>query len=195
MAQPLTSHFGAALSGRITVPGDKSVSHRAVMLGAVAMGETVITGLLESADVIRTIQAMAALGARLERHADGSWHVSGCGVGGFSEPAGAIDFGNSGTGVRLAAGLVATTPIKVIFTGDESLSSRPMGRIIEPLTRMGAVIDTAPGNRLPMRIVGAADPVPIEYELPVPSAQVKSAVLLAGLGVAGETAVIEPDSY
>ncbi len=192
MALPLLARRSAGLSGRVRVPGDKSISHRAVMLGSLAVGETVITGLLESADVIRTIQAMAALGAQVERHADGRWHVKGCGVGGFLEPEGAIDFGNSGTGVRLAAGLVATTPIRVIFTGDESLSRRPMGRIVEPLEMFGARIDTAPGGGLPMRIIGAADPVPVEYELPVPSAQVKSAVLLAGLNAPGETAVIEP---
>ncbi len=192
MALPLQARRSHGLSGTVRVPGDKSISHRAVMLGALAVGETVIGGLLESADVIRTVQAMAALGARVERHRDGSWHVTGCGVGGFVQPEGAIDFGNSGTGVRLAAGLVATTPIRVIFTGDESLSRRPMGRIVEPLTRFGARIDTAPGGTLPMRIIGAADPVPVEYELPVPSAQVKSAVLLAGLNAPGETSVIEP---
>jgi len=192
MALPLQARRSDGLSGSVRVPGDKSISHRAVMLGALAVGETVIEGLLESADVIRTVQAMAALGARVERHQDGSWHVTGCGVGGFAQPEGAIDFGNSGTGVRLAAGLVATTPIRVIFTGDESLSRRPMGRIVEPLTRFGARIDTAPGGTLPMRIIGAADPVPVEYALPVPSAQVKSAVLLAGLNAPGETTVIEP---
>ena len=192
MALPLQARRSNGLSGSVRVPGDKSISHRAVMLGALAVGETVIEGLLESADVIRTVQAMAALGARVERHQDGSWHVTGCGVGGFAQPEGTIDFGNSGTGVRLAAGLVATTPIRVIFTGDESLSRRPMGRIVEPLTRFGARIDTAPGGTLPMRIIGAADPVPVEYALPVPSAQVKSAVLLAGLNAPGETTVIEP---
>ncbi len=192
MALPLQARHSDGLSGRVRVPGDKSISHRAVMLGALAVGETVIEGLLESADVIRTVQAMAALGARVERHQDGSWHVIGCGVGGFTQPEGTIDFGNSGTGVRLAAGLVATTPIRVIFTGDESLSRRPMGRIMEPLVKFGAQIDTAPGGTLPMRIIGAADPVPVEYALPVPSAQVKSAVLLAGLNAPGETTVIEP---
>jgi len=191
MPTPCTSHPSAGLTGTSRVPGDKSVSHRAIMLGAVAMGETVIEGLLESADVIRTIQAMAALGARVERHADASWHVTGRGVGGFVQPEGTIDFGNSGTGARLAAGLVCTTPIKVIFTGDESLSKRPMERIITPLTQFGARFDTAPGGRLPMRIQGAAEPVPVEYALPVPSAQVKSAVLLAGLNAPGETTVIE----
>ncbi len=180
------------LKGDVRVPGDKSVSHRAVMLGAVAIGETRIRGLLEAADVIRTVQAMTALGAHIERDADGTWSVQGTGVGGWREPEGTIDFGNSGTGVRLTAGLVATTPIKAIFTGDESLSRRPMGRITDPLRRFGAKIDTAPGGTLPMRIIGAKDPVPIEYELPVPSAQVKSAVLLAALNAPGTTTVIEP---
>ena len=192
MAEPFTAKSSSGLSGALGVPGDKSVSHRAVMLGALAIGETVIEGLLESADVIRTVQAMAALGARIERHADGAWHVTGCGVGGFSQPEGPVDFGNSGTGARLAAGLVATTPVKVIFTGDESLSKRPMKRITEPLRLFGAQIDTAPGGTLPMRIAGARDAVPVEYTLPVPSAQVKSAVLLAGLNAPGETSVIEP---
>ena len=182
-----------ALSGDVSVPGDKSVSHRAVMLGAMAIGKTRISGLLEAADVIRTVQAMAALGAHIERHADGTWVVGGVGVGGWKEPAETIDFGNSGTGVRLAAGLVATTPIKVIFTGDESLSRRPMERITRPLSLFGAQIDTAPGGTLPMRVIGTDDPVPVEYTLPVPSAQVKSAVLLAGLNAPGETIVIEPE--
>ena len=183
---------GNPLRGDITVPGDKSISHRAVMLGASAVGTTRITGLLEAADVIRTVQAMAALGARIERHADGVWQVQGVGVGGWKEPEQTIDFGNSGTGVRLTAGLVATTPVKVIFTGDESLSRRPMKRITEPLALFGAKIDTAPGGTLPMRVTGAADPVPVEYALPVPSAQVKSAVLLAGLNAPGTTVVHEP---
>ena len=189
----LVARPSRALAGDVTVPGDKSVSHRAVMLGAVAIGETRITGLLEAADVIHTVQAMAALGARIERHADGTWVVQGVGVGGWEEPVETIHFGNSGTGVRLAAGLVATTPIKVIFTGDESLSRRPMKRITQPLSLFGARIDTAPGGTLPMRVIGTDDPVPVEYTLPVPSAQVKSAVLLAGLNAPGETIVIEPE--
>jgi 3-phosphoshikimate 1-carboxyvinyltransferase len=191
-AKPLTSRPGNPLRGEVSVPGDKSISHRAVMLGATAVGTTRISGLLEAADVIRTIQAMAALGARLERAADGTWEVSGVGVGGYEEPAGTIDFGNAGTGVRLAAGLVATTPIKVIFTGDESLSRRPMKRIVEPLRLFGARIDTTPAGTLPMRVIGARDPVPVEYVLPVPSAQVKSAILLAALNAPGETVVTEP---
>ncbi len=193
MASILSARPSRALSGDVSVPGDKSVSHRAVMLGAMAIGETRISGLLEAADVIRTVQAMAALGAHIERHADGTWMVQGVGVGGWKEPAETIDFGNSGTGVRLAAGLVATAPVKVIFTGDESLSRRPMQRITQPLSLFGARIDTAPGGTLPMRVIGTDDPVPVEYTLPVPSAQVKSAVLLAGLNAPGETIVIEPE--
>ncbi len=191
-AMSITARPGRPLVGEATVPGDKSISHRAVMLGATAIGTTRVAGLLESADVIRTIQAMAALGARLERTADGTWEIAGVGVGGYREPVGAIDFGNAGTGVRLAAGLVATTPVKVIFTGDESLSRRPMGRIVEPLRRFGARIDTTPAGTLPMRVIGAKDAVPVEYTLPVPSAQVKSAILLAGLNAPGETMVVEP---
>ena len=192
MAQPLVSQFSHGLSGTVRVPGDKSISHRAVMLAATAIGESRISGLLESADVIHTVQAMAALGAHLERDADGTWTVSGTGIGGYAQPEGSIDFGNSGTGVRLVAGLVATTPIKTIMTGDASLSRRPMGRIVTPLELFGARIDTAPGGTLPMRIIGAKDPVPITYTLPVPSAQVKSAILLAALNTPGETTVIEP---
>ncbi len=192
MPEPLTASPSSSLSGEVRVPGDKSVSHRAVMLGALAVGETVIEGLLEAADVIRTVQAMAALGARVERHRDGVWRVTGCGVGGFAQPEGALDFGNSGTGVRLTAGLVATTPVRVILTGDDSLSRRPMDRIVRPLELFGARMDTAPGGVLPMRISGAENPVPAQYTLPAPSAQVKSAVLLAGLNAPGETSLIEP---
>ncbi len=190
--QTLRAAPSRGLRGTVRVPGDKSVSHRAVMLGALAIGATRVKGLLEAADVIRTVQAMAALGASLERHADGTWHIEGVGVRGWREPEQVIDFGNSGTGVRLTAGLVATTPIKVIFSGDESLSKRPMTRITEPLSLFGARIDTAPGGTLPMRIIGAAEPLPVTYTLPVPSAQVKSAVLLAGLGTPGTTTVVEP---
>lgn len=164
------------------------------MLGAVAVGETVIGGLLEAEDVVNTAKAMAALGARVARDADGHWRVQGTGVGGFVTPAEPLDFGNSGTGARLTAGLMATTPITATFTGDASLAKRPMGRIIEPLERMGARFDAQPGGRLPMTIIGARHPVPISYRLPVPSAQVKSAVLLAGLNAPGRTTVIEPQS-
>ena len=190
--RPLAGRPSCGLNGVATVPGDKSISHRALMFSALAIGESRIAGLLEAEDVINTAKAMAALGAQVERWRDGSWHVTGVGVGGFSAPARALDFGNSGTGARLAAGLVATTPIDAIFTGDASLRKRPMGRVTAPLAQMGARFDTAEGGRLPMTVHGARHPVPITYRLPVASAQVKSAVLLAGLNAPGETTVIEP---
>ena len=179
------------LSGRMSVPGDKSISHRALMLAALCVGKSTITGLLESEDVIATAKAMAALGAYVERTQDGAWHVQGVGVGGLSEPEVEIDFGNAGTGVRLCAGLVASTPINVRFTGDASLQSRPMGRIITPLEEIGASFEAETPGRLPLTLVGARNPVPIAYDLPMPSAQVKSAVLLAGLNTPGTTSVIE----
>ena len=191
-SRPLLARKSTALKGAITVPGDKSISHRALMFASMAIGESTITGLLEAEDVINTAKAMSALGAQVERYRDGTWKVRGVGVGGFSQPREIIDFGNSGTGVRLCAGLVATTPIKVGFTGDDSLRSRPMKRITDPLRLFGARIDTLEGDLLPMRIVGSPESVPVEYTLPVASAQVKSAVLLAGLNVPGKTSVIEP---
>jgi len=164
------------------------------MFASMAIGESAITGLLEAEDVINTAKAMAALGAQVERYNDGTWKVRGVGIGGFREPHDIVDFGNSGTGVRLCAGLVATTPIKVGFTGDDSLRSRPMKRIVDPLRLFGAKIDTLEGDLLPMRIVGSPNAVPVEYRLPVASAQVKSAVLLAGLNAPGKTSVIEPEA-
>lgn len=167
------------------------------MFASMAIGESSITGLLEAEDVINTAKAMAALGAQVERHNEdgvGVWKVRGVGVGGFSEPREIIDFGNSGTGVRLCAGLVATTPIKVGFTGDDSLRSRPMKRITDPLRLFGTQIDTLEGDLLPMRMIGSKHAVPVEYTLPVASAQVKSAVLLAGLNAPGKTTVIEPEA-
>jgi 3-phosphoshikimate 1-carboxyvinyltransferase len=190
--QPLLARKTHALNGRIRVPGDKSISHRSLMLGAAAIGETVIEGLLEAEDVLNTAQAMRALGADVQRGTDGRWHVAGVGVGGFAEPQGDLDFGNSGTGARLAMGLIATTPIKARLVGDASLSKRPMGRVITPLQKIGARFEAADGGRLPIILHGARDAVPIRYELPVPSAQVKSAILLAGLNVPGRTTVIEP---
>jgi len=162
------------------------------MLGASAVGETVIDGLLEAEDVLNTAQAMRALGAQVERDQDGRWHVAGVGVGGFAEPKGELDFGNSGTGARLAMGLIASTPIEARFVGDPSLSKRPMGRVIAPLAKIGARFEAVEGNRLPLTLHGAREAVPIRYELPVASAQVKSAILLAGLNVPGRTTVIEP---
>ncbi len=189
---PRTIGRSAPLGGTAEVPGDKSISHRALILGALAVGETRISGLLEGDDVRDTARAMAAFGARVERLGAGEWRVTGVGVGGFAEPADVIDCGNSGTGVRLVMGAMATTPITATFTGDASLRSRPMGRVTEPLALFGARAFGREGGRLPMTVVGAAEPVPVRYTLPVASAQVKSAVLLAGLAAPGETVVIEP---
>ena len=193
-ARPLTSRSSSDLRGAVTVPGDKSISHRALMLGATAIGETVITGLLEAEDVLNTARAMGALGASVERRGEGEWRVSGVGIGGYALPSEPLDFGNSGTGARLCAGLLATTPIIVRMVGDASLSRRPMGRIITPLERMGARFEAAEGGRMPLTLHGARDAIPIEYALPVPSAQVKSAILLAGLNTPGRTTVIEEEA-
>ncbi len=190
--QPLMSRKASGLQGRIRVPGDKSMSHRALMFGAVAIGETRIQGLLEAEDVINTAKAMATLGAGTFRDDTGIWHVQGVGVAGLQSPAAPLDFGNSGTGVRLALGLMATTPLVAKCVGDASLSKRPMGRVTTPLEQMGARFDAAAGNRLPLTLHGAKHAVPIVYTLPVASAQVKSAVLLAGLNAPGRTTVIEP---
>ena len=192
---PLRSVKSGRLEGRVRVLGDKSISHRALMFGSVALGETTITGLLEGEDVINTARAMAALGVRVERwNDDASWHVQGVGLGGFQAPARTIDFGNSGTGARLAMGLLATTPISARMSGDASLRSRPMGRIVAPLEGFGTRFETSEGGRMPLTLHGARHPVPIEYRLPVASAQVKSAVLLAGLNAPGATTVIEPQA-
>ncbi|KUR75445.1 3-phosphoshikimate 1-carboxyvinyltransferase [Novosphingobium sp. FSW06-99] len=191
-AQPRRFVAKGALTGRIRVPGDKSISHRSIMLGALAVGETRVTGLLEGEDVLATAAAMRAMGATIERQADGDWLVAGVGVGGLLQPAGALDMGNSGTSTRLLLGLVASHAITAAFIGDASLSKRPMGRVITPLGQMGATFTTYPGGRLPLIITGAETPVPITYRLPVASAQVKSAVLLAGLNTPGATTVIEP---
>jgi 3-phosphoshikimate 1-carboxyvinyltransferase len=179
----------------VRVPGDKSISHRALIIGALAVGETRITGLLEGEDVINTGNAMRALGAAVERTGEGAWRVLGVGVGGLAEPAAALDFGNSGTGCRLVMGAVAGCPIQAVFDGDSSLRKRPMRRILDPLEKMGArVLAAAEGGRLPVTLLGARNPIPIEYEAPVPSAQLKSAVLLAGLAAPGTTTVIEKDA-
>lgn len=190
-AIPLKASQSGGLTGTFHVPGDKSISHRSLMLGAVSVGETEVSGLLESADVHGTARAMAAFGARVERHRDGRWTINGMGTGGLLEPRQPIDFGNAGTGVRLAIGLASTCPIQVDFIGDESLCKRPMGRIIKPLQEFGAQFKAARGERLPLRVIGAKDPIPMEYSLPVPSAQVKSAILLGGLNVPGRTTVVE----
>jgi 3-phosphoshikimate 1-carboxyvinyltransferase len=180
------------LGGRIAIPGDKSISHRALMLSALAVGESRVTGLLEGHDVLATAAAMRAMGASIERRDDGEWRIHGVGVGGLLQPREAIDMGNSGTSTRLLMGLVASHAITVTFTGDASLSSRPMGRVIDPLSQMGADISASPGGRLPLMVRGLAPAIPLSYRLPMASAQVKSAVLLAGLNTPGITEVIEP---
>ncbi len=192
LTTPLTSHPAGPLSGAARLPGDKSISHRALMLGGLAVGETEIHGLLEGGDVLATARAMAALGARVERGNDGVWRVNGVGVGGLKEPAATLDMGNAGTGARLLMGVVASHPITCQFTGDESLCARPMGRIATPLEAMGARIVAREGCRMPLTVIGSTDPLSITYRLPMASAQVKSAVLLAGLNAPGETMVIEP---
>lgn len=187
----LVAHRASALGGATAVPGDKSISHRAVILAAAAVGESLICGLLEADDVLATVAAVRQLGAPVE--ALGSdYRVLGPGIGALAEPATVLDMGNSGTGARLLAGLVATHPFITFFSGDESLSARPMKRVTDPLTAMGATIWTRSGGRLPMAVRGATDPLPITYEMPVASAQVKSAVLLAALNTPGRTVVIEP---
>ncbi|OUS35445.1 3-phosphoshikimate 1-carboxyvinyltransferase [Rhodobacterales bacterium 56_14_T64] len=192
--KPMTSHRCGPLQGVAEVPGDKSISHRSLILGAMAVGETKITGLLEGEDVLDTAKAMQAFGAEVVNHGGGSWSVFGVGVGGFAEPENVIDCGNSGTGVRLIMGAMATQPITATFTGDASLNGRPMARITDPLALFGTQTVGRKGGRLPMTIVGAADPVPVRYVVPVPSAQVKSAMLLAGLNAPGKTVVIEKEA-
>jgi 3-phosphoshikimate 1-carboxyvinyltransferase len=191
IAQPMIAHKSGPLTGVALVPGDKSISHRALIFGAMAVGETKITGLLEGQDVLDTARAMRAFGAEVVQHGQGAWSVHGVGVGGFTEPADVIDCGNSGTGARLIMGAMASTPITATFTGDASLRKRPMGRVTDPLSLFGAQAYGRTGGRLPMTIVGAKDAIGVRYALPVASAQVKSAVLLAGLAARGETVVIE----
>ena len=189
-----TSKPSGPLRGSVTVPGDKSISHRSLMIGALAIGETRIEGLLEGEDVLRTAAAMRAMGAEVERLGEGSWRVVGVGVGGLAEPTDVLDMGNAGTGARLLMGVVAGHHMTAFMTGDASLRSRPMARVATPLIQIGARIVARDGCRLPLAVIGAKDPMPIEYRLPVPSAQVKSAVLLAGLNAPGETSVIEPEA-
>ncbi len=191
---PMIARRSGPLKGVAAIPGDKSISHRALILGALSIGETRITGLLEGQDVLDTAAAMRAFGATVTRHGEGAWSVRGVGVGGFAEPSQVIDCGNSGTGVRLIMGAMATTPITATFTGDASLVKRPMGRVTDPLALFGARAVGRRGGKLPMTVVGAADPVPVRYVLPMPSAQVKSAVLLAGLNAPGQTVVVEPEA-
>jgi 3-phosphoshikimate 1-carboxyvinyltransferase len=191
---PMTSRPCGPLKGEAHVPGDKSISHRSLIFGAMAVGKTHISGLLEGEDVLDTAKAMRAFGATVTNHGGGEWTVYGVGVGGFAEPKNVIDCGNSGTGVRLIMGAMATCPITVTFTGDASLNARPMGRVTDPLTLFGTQAVGRAGGRLPMTLVGAVDPVPVRYVVPVPSAQVKSAVLLAGLNAPGQTVVIEKEA-
>jgi len=189
---PMTSARSGPLSGVANVPGDKSISHRSLILGAMTVGETKVTGLLEGEDVLDTAKAMQAFGAQVEKRGE-TWHVNGLGVGGFLEPEQVIDCGNSGTGVRLIMGAMATCPITATFTGDASLNKRPMARITDPMALFGAQAYGRSGGRLPLTMVGARDPMPVNYTTPMASAQVKSAVLLAGLNAPGETVVIQQE--
>ena len=191
---PMTSRPCGPLKGEARVPGDKSISHRSLILGALSVGETRVTGLLEGQDVLDTGKAMRSFGAEVTDHGGGEWSVHGVGVGGFAEPDHVIDCGNSGTGVRLIMGAMATTPIAATFTGDASLNSRPMARITDPIALFGARSFGRSGGRLPMTILGAENPVPVRYTVPMPSAQVKSAVLLAGLNAPGQTVVTEKEA-
>ncbi len=195
-SRPLTARASPALKGTALVAGDKSISHRALILGAMAVGRTEIGGLLEAEDVLSTAAAMRALGAEVVRNGQnekdrGAWHVHGVGVGGFAEPDGVLDFGNAGTGSRLVMGAVATTPITAVFTGDASLRRRPMGRVLEPLTRFGATWTAREGGLMPLTLTGAAIPICIDYAVTVASAQVKSALLLAALNAPGRTRIVQ----
>ena len=192
VSRPLLAARSGPLTGSVLAPGDKSISHRALILGALTIGQTEITGLLEADDVLRTADAMRGLGASIRRIAEGQWLVEGVGVGGFSEPGAPLDFGNSGTGCRLTMGAVATTPIEVGFTGDASLKKRPMKRVLQPLSQFGARWEGGDDGLLPVTLMGAAQPLPIRYRVEVASAQVKSALLLAALNVPGRTTIIEP---
>ena len=192
---PLEARSSGPLTGKVRVPGDKSISHRALILGALAVGETRISGLLEGEDVLNTAKSMRALGAAVARTGDFAWTVRGVGVAGFAEPQAPLDFGNSGTGCRLVMGAVAGCPISAVFDGDASLRSRPMRRVLDPLELMGARVgQSGQGGRLPLTLQGARDPLPILYRTPVASAQIKSAVLLAGLAAPGTTTVIETEA-
>lgn len=188
----VTSHRAEALSGTVRAPGDKSISHRALILGAMAEGTTTVSGLLEGADILATAVAVQDFGARVERQANGDWSITGCGVAGFTSPAGYVDCGNAGTGVRLIMGAAAGYNLSVTFTGDASLSSRPMGRVLGPLSEMGVKYDAQDGGRLPATLTSDGELTPLDYTPPHASAQVKSAILLAGLNTNGITTVNEP---
>lgn len=192
---PMSSSPGGPLGGRVRVPGDKSISHRALIVGCLSIGETRVENLLEGEDVLRTADAVRALGGRVAREGEGSWRVVGVGIGGLGQPDGVLDFGNAGTGSRLMMGVAGSHPITATFDGDASLRKRPMRRILDPLTRMGTlVLDEAPGGRVPLTLQGPRETIPIVYETPAPSAQIKSAVLLAGLNSPGVTTVIEREA-
>ena len=183
----------SSLKGVVSIPGDKSISHRSLILGALAIGQTRITGLLEGQDVLDTAKAMVAFGAVVEKNDQSEWLVDGVGVGGFAEPSTVVDCGNSGTGVRLIIGAMSTTPINATFTGDHSLNSRPMDRVTNPLSKFGVTTFGRSKGRLPMTVIGARSPIPVKYDVPVPSAQVKSALLLAALNAPGETIITEKE--
>ncbi len=189
----LIAHSSSALTGCTEVPGDKSISHRALIIGAVALGRTIVRGLLEAEDVLRTVSALTALGAIIKRSGE-EWLIDGVGVGGLTAPEDVIDMGNSGTAARLLIGLLATHDIRAVVTGDHSLRSRPMDRVMEPLSLFGATFDAFEGRRLPLSMHGAAEPIPVEYEVPVASAQIKSALLFAGLNTPGITTIIEREA-
>jgi 3-phosphoshikimate 1-carboxyvinyltransferase len=189
--RPLISSRSGPLSGTIRVPGDKSISHRALMFGAITVGETMISGLLEGEDVLHTAEAMRALGAKIEKGGDGLWRIHGVGIGGLAQPKSTLEMGNSGTSTRLLMGLAGGHNISATFTGDASLSKRPMKRVMTPLEMMGVKFEATEGGRLPLTLHGPKDTLSIEYKLPVASAQVKSAIILAGLNARGTTTVIE----
>ena len=189
----LIAHSSGALTGCTEVPGDKSISHRALIIGAVALGRTTVRGLLEAEDVLRTVSALTALGAIIKRSGE-EWLIDGVGIGGLTAPEDVIDMGNSGTAARLLIGLLATHDIRAVVTGDHSLRSRPMDRVMEPLSLFGATFDAFEGRRLPLSMHGAAEPIPVEYEVPVASAQIKSALLFAGLNTPGITTIIEREA-
>lgn len=190
---PLTSHRAGALNGRLKVPGDKSISHRALIFGALATGETTISGLLEAGDVLGTARVLGEMGVPIVKQGD-QWRVRGRGTGGLTQPKAPLDFGNAGTGTRLMMGVLTGHHFKATLTGDASLSRRPMGRVLKPLRQMGLTVVEGENDRLPMTIEGPRRAIPITYRLDVPSAQVKSAILLAGLGAPGETTVIEHEA-
>ena len=188
----IKANLSTHLTGSIKIAGDKSISHRSIILGALSIGETTVEGLLESQDILATISAMQAFGAEIEKKADNKWHINGLGVGGLDEPKKVLDLGNSGTGVRLLLGVAASNPVTSFFSGDKSLSRRPMARVLKPLEMMGASFVSRSGGLLPLACKGPQTLQPIDYSLPVASAQVKSAILLAGLNTPGKTIVREP---